>query len=437
VSALSNQQFLQSLLIAVSSLLLSAAILVPGYLSFVSVLHPELAPYIDTRPARTRTFTGSSFKPVYGKGRQEGSATLVTELNGDRAIIARRAYLKASDYPFLRCDMDGQHPGMEVFFFWRTQQVPSELFQQKAHWTCDNGRTLNLTQSDDWTGTITEIGLVVVGELRSAPLMLNALSVEPFSNAGMLEAIWGEWTAFEPWTQTSVFAYRGVPTNWRGLLYPVPSLALWAGLATTIGCLMTLLLQGRNTRKGKTNEADNQRYLPMATITVTLAWLALDTMWQDKLWQQNAETRYQFAGKTHDEKLLADWDGKYYAFAKHIKHNILPAEPQNIVVLAAPNTPNAFGSRLRYHLLPEHQVNVDHSWPRRDNPDYHYAVNAGQVNAARKEQYFILMTTSGQDARTADLYTLADITNDIQETLVYANEVAALYRVVPAQEGKP
>ena len=107
MSTLSNQQFLQSLLIAITSLLLSAAILVPGYPYLVGVIHPDLAPYIDTRPAKTRTFTGSSFKPVYGKGRQEGSATLVTELNGDQAVIARRAYLKGSDYPFVRCNMDG------------------------------------------------------------------------------------------------------------------------------------------------------------------------------------------------------------------------------------------------------------------------------------------------------------------------------------------
>ena len=110
MSTLSNKQFLQSLLAAVISLVLSAAILVPGYLYLAGVIYPDLAPYIDAQPAPKRAFTGSSFKSVYGKSRQEGSATLIAELNGDRALISRRTYLKASDYPFLRCDTSTPAP---------------------------------------------------------------------------------------------------------------------------------------------------------------------------------------------------------------------------------------------------------------------------------------------------------------------------------------
>jgi hypothetical protein len=435
MSTISNKQFLHSLLVAIASLLLSAAILIPGYLYCLPALNPELGPYIEATPAKPQHFAGRSFTPVYGEGKQDGTATIVTALNGDRTIIARRAYLKASDYPFLRCSVEGQHPGLEVFFFWRTLQSPKDIFQYKTHWVCDNGNALNLTQSENWKGTVTEMGFVVAGELREAPLRFKSASLEAFSYTGTLAVIWAEWTAFSPWVQASIFAYRGIPIGSKALLYPVPMFAAWAGLALTVGwAIVSLLRAKREKNKGKETTASQPYTVVIAVLTLTLPWVILDMIWQSKLSSQNTETRYLFAGKTHHEKMLADWDGEYYEFAQYIKSNVLPRERQKISILAMPDTLKVYGYRLRYHLLPEHFVDLRFSSPLPKRPDYHRPINGRGLARARKSQYYIVVTAPDLDASRADLLTLAGTSSTGSGILVYANKAAALYQVTPNVE---
>ncbi|MCR9185092.1 MAG: hypothetical protein NXH81_06835 [Halieaceae bacterium] len=347
---ISNREFLQALGLALTSIAASAALLLPAYLLLVPVLHPEFKPYIDQQKADAITIPGNLFRPVvFGDGGLEGSVAVISELAEiapeDHAVLVHRRLFQADQFPFLRYHIEGRNPALRIMLFWQRADTPGENHFAELDYSGDGPQLHNLLRNEEWRGTITELAVGFFGDLRGGTVKLHRVELMPYSHSGILRTVWAEWTAFAPWDQRSINAYRGVPSG--ALMYPVPAIAIW--LATS---MIVILLLRQFTRR------DNQSsplWLP-AILATGLAWAFLDGLWLQQLFRQNTETRHLFAGKALHEKKLADWDGEYYAAAHVIKQQLAISDA--IVSIYRDREQRAFAERLRFHLLPEVKTSI-------------------------------------------------------------------------------
>ncbi|MEQ8262153.1 hypothetical protein [Pseudohaliea sp.] len=416
--------FAATLTIALLSLLAStalAALLLPRALP---LLNPALAPFLGSAAVAPVEVAGNRFRPVvYGEGGYAGNASRITSLRDGEAVLVAKLREPANHFPFLRWRATGLHPGYMTHLFWRVAERPDELFSTPLQYAGQGANWANLSKHPDWRGTITELGIGVFGDLRETAFTLEAVALEPYSAAAARRVVWQEWTNFLPWQQNTIHAYRGQTPGM--LVSPV----LLIGAATIVGLgisAIACLLLGR--MKGYAGFSHNMRWVSLAVIGV--GWLALDALWQHHLTRQGAETRLLFAGLEHEEKLLADWDGDYFAFARKISETYLPGNKDSIPLLAVPQTPKRYGFRIRYHLLPSHYADISHfSYPP-GGSDYLRPMNSDLLKKAiRSSEYFVVITPPQIKANKVDVFSLANVEPSGIEENVYANEAAVLFKV--------
>ncbi|MEQ9465360.1 MAG: hypothetical protein RJQ10_16990 [Haliea sp.] len=344
-AAISNREFLRALVLAVAALALGAALLVTGYSLLVPVLHPEFEPSITGDRADAIVIPGKRFQPVvFGDAGTAGEAAVVSKLakapTEDHAVLVHRRQLRADQLPFLRLHMEGRNPALRVMLFWQRADAPGENHFAELDHAGAGPYLHNLLRHDEWKGTITELAVGLFGDLRGEAVTLHSVALEPYSYRGLLQTVWTEWTAFTPWTQSSINVYRGVPVG--ALVFPVPMIAAWLATGIVIIVLWRMAFRERS--------RPSRAWLP-AAIAIGIAWAALDALWLQQLFRQNAETRYLFAGKTLHEKKLADWDGEYYAASSWIKDSWDSSADELIILHEESHL--ALAQRMRFHLLPE------------------------------------------------------------------------------------
>lgn len=417
-----------TLFTAAGILLVSVALATIGYLAFLPKLQPEFAPYISQAGAKPYRIEGSNFRRIFGTMNQNDGASIVTAMEqDDRAMMARKVYLNADALPFLSYQMEGLHPGFKPHIFWRRQDQPDELYQQPLYNSGSALTFFNLSKNENWTGKITEVGVFALGGLRGSSWTVKQIGLEPYTKLNLLQTIWDEWTAFSPWQQHTIHAYRGAVKE--PILFPTVAGMVVILLAIGVTGVMSGLSRVTNLAI-----IDSRSAYISVLIVCGACWLALDVLWQKQLIQQTRETRYLFAGKTHHEKLLADWDGEYYAFAKEIVDNYLPERLDHIPLLAVPNVPKAYGFRLGYHLLPDHRLNISHhSWPGAGSNEL-TVMSDQRFQRASREPYLIVITGPSTDANAGNLFDISDVSVDTNIELVYANNAAALYKVLPEND---
>lgn len=371
-----DREFLRVMGVALLCLAASAAIMLALYLNLlVPRLHPALAPYLDSTGAEPITLPGRRFRPeLVGNGGYEGNTAIITELVNEEAVLKAAQALSSGDYPFLRYRGEGLHPGIKVYLFWRTAHAPAELQVMPLHNNGDGTFYVNLSKEEQWTGTIIETSIGVFGDLRGQPFRLEEVAFLPFGRGALLRTIWGEWTAFEVWDQTSINRQDLAPK--KALLKPNGVISLWALLAMLLGWAAWRL-----------RPAVQPSHWPYPVPVVVLgclgvAWAVISGLWLNKLVLQNAETRYLFAGKTLEERYLADWDGEYYALAQKVKaamplgaeRNESTAGEKLIILYANNELREPYPARLRYHLQPEIRVEysrpISEGWVKRAARDY-------------------------------------------------------------------
>ncbi|MEQ8515849.1 MAG: hypothetical protein RIC38_09625, partial [Chromatocurvus sp.] len=326
---------------------------------------------------------------VAGNGGYEGNSAVITELLNEEGVLKATRPLNSADYPFLRFRAKGLHPGFKLYLFWRTARAPAELQSTPLHYNGDGTHYANLSKEDKWQSMIIETSIGVFGDLRGESFRLEEVSFLPYGKANLLRTIWTEWTAFEAWDQEFVNAYRGVPK--APIAYPAPTVA-----ALTGGAIFLFVTLQAISRRRSGEQGDVQTHaLTGIMILGLMGWGVLDGLWQNKLFRQSAETIHLFAGKSHHEKMLGDWDGEYYAFAHTIKTEYLPNATQKIPVLAMAGVPKAYGFRMEYHLLPEHvALTSGYSYPQKGSDLL--SVSSARIiqRAARRSNYFIVLTTT-------------------------------------------
>jgi hypothetical protein len=337
-----SQRLLWSFGVAFSALGLGVLLLISAY----SLLSPDARMYrADSYDGATgpRVIEANSLVARIGRAEFDGDNGLaLTRLSGDRAILTQRLDLQAQDYAFLQYRLTARNPGQRIYLIWKSAESPAEIFSLPLNWSGDNNTTVSLVDNPDWSGTITEIGLDVYGELRNQSLVISDLSLLPGSATGLLSAVWSQWTTFRGWSQKSI-NHLGDPES--TLPTPAEAAAAWAALALALALLLRLMAP----RRGQ----------PMVILgsAILVPWLAFDILWQRELNIQHSETRYLFSGKAMHERHLADEDSEIYSYAKRLKTASLPDYPSRVFILHDSEEHDFERLKTQYYLLPHNIYN--------------------------------------------------------------------------------
>ena len=345
-----NMAFLKSLSGAIALLILSAAILITGYLYYF----PKVAFVVsqNQQPSADPIAIGAdNLRLILGQGEYADQTLALQQLTDTdkRSIIsAGRLSLDASSYPFLQYTINNLQPGLDLLFYWRTRDNPQQISTATLYWSGEGPTYFNLTKEAEWKGHIIEIGLLIYGDLRNQPLEIVELGLYPYSAKALWSTIWSEWTAFEGWSQRSINYLVG--TAPKSILSPTIATSAWCGLAIFLYGTWCLAVAIKTRKKPKIS-------IIVLTTIVLIGWITLDFKWQIELFRQLSDTKYLYAGKTIDEKNLAAEDGDLYAYIKHLKTDVLPEDPVRIFILHDSEGHNYWRLRAQYHLLPHNIYN--------------------------------------------------------------------------------
>jgi hypothetical protein len=302
-----------------------------------------------------------------GTTQMKGDALEITALKpykeSQRAIVVSRTTFSAGSYPFLKYQIKGQHPGVKIYLIWRTAANPRVMSSAQLYWNPDKPSTINLGENINWEGSIVEVGIDVIGELRDQPLTLSQLALMPHSWQTVMASIWSQWTAFRGWTGRSINHLLGTPGV--ATLSPTLAMAAWAGAA-----LIFLFGLGALRRDHR---------LSSYGAVILIPWVALDLLWQSELTAQLEETEYLFGGKTMQEKHLVDVDRHIYAYATRLKDEVLPSSAARIFILHDSEGPNFDRLKTQYYLLPHNIYNYGRTPPTRAVRPGDYVLVLGEV----------------------------------------------------------
>ena len=348
-----NTAFFRSLFSALIALAISAVVLIV----FFSLYHTTalFEQHNPNKPTPSKlSFNHENFKLVFGQGNKTPHALILTSLDerSGRAIVSKgNTSFDAANYPFLSYNVSNFHPGVELFLFWRTNQNIKQLHTAELYWSGDGTTYTHLGKEKNWKGTITEIGLLILGDLRNTPLEIGGIELSPHSTTTLLSTVWSEWLAFEGWSQKSINFLRGASPS--PLLSPTTAIAVWCGLALLINISWAWVTTAKNNFSFKLN------IMAISSILL-IGWIALDLKWQLEISRQLLDTAHLYAAKSPKEKYLTAEDSPLYAYIDYLKKNILPKRTDRIFVLHNSAGHNYWRLRAQYHLLPHNVYNYGH-----------------------------------------------------------------------------
>ena len=300
------------------------------FIGFVAYFHS--GPWLTNVEART--LPGSDLKPARGQVRIEGSVAILEAPGDDGNVIAAASFppFDAANYRFVQVRMTGAYPAGGAHFVWRAQKGENTV--RRVPLLSSGGRILpvTLTELDGWRGQIAGVGIIARGPM-SAPLVVQSVELRPSSVWTTIDAMFSDWFEFEPWDGGSIhFMAGGNPS----LAHPLP---LFLGIASLVGIALylALIVMGHT------------RFSAQVAIAIALlGWLAIDARWQWNLWKQLDITRFQYAGKSWEEKRRAAEDGRLFEFMRAARREI-GAKPAHVYVFADDEFDRVRGA---YHLFP-------------------------------------------------------------------------------------
>jgi len=270
-----------------------------------------------------------------GRGRVDGTRLVLERPGEDGAaagVMTFFAPIEARNYRVLTVHATGAWPAGGATLIWRSKA--NERVVSKIDLVVSGGRILPVTLSatDGWTGPILGMGIVARSDFR-APWIIERVELRPASVWTTIDAMLGDWFEFEPWDGGSIhFMAGGNPS----LRHPLP---LFLGVTLLVG----LALYGLVIVLGHT------RFDAKVAVAIALAgWALVDARWQWNLAKQLDITRFQYAGKSWEDKRLAAEDGALYAFMREAKAKMGPA-PAHVFVFADDEYDRVRGA---YHLYP-------------------------------------------------------------------------------------
>lgn len=345
---------------------------------------------------------GSRFGLIRGRGHAYWGAFVLEALdNSQLGIVSTKTEpIAAESYPRVECRLTGFEPeSMQLSLLWRTREQPNQNFHVNLDAWDPGVVSAELAAQDDWSGTVTGVGLAVQGELYE-PLVVQSCTFPSASvrtAAATIARQWGRLFAFKGTTINLPFdAERG---DYASLLIVV---AIAAGLA--MGTYY-LLARRRHWRRD-----------PGAFLAVFLiGWLLLDARWQVDLWRQLGLTAQQFAGKTTEQKHEAETDHAVFELMQKVDA-ALPTPPVRVHFLADNSKLRARGA---FFLYPQ---NVYH--------DLRPSVPSVTPEQLRSGDYALLLGYSGLTyEREQQLLLWPDGSSKSVEAILVPNKHTELLRI--------
>ena len=251
-----------------------AAAIIAG-VAFLSLQYPGSG-------AQGMTFGADAMQMRVGDGQVNDGEGVITDYSANVAIISTDPlYLDTQSLPLLRVDIGGDNE-KRATFFWRRQQDPNELYTQRLPGAGVD--YVALTNSPEWSGTVTEIGFIFYKD-QDREVRFRSAELRPYSVPGHIATLAQDWSASSRWSQRSV---HWLPAGDVSTVLPLPALmALWLLLALVASVALY--------RKDRGQTA-------VVVITVSLtAWCLLDLRWTANRVGQTTDTvaDYPLLSATH------------------------------------------------------------------------------------------------------------------------------------------
>jgi hypothetical protein len=350
-----------------------------------------------------RAIPGAQLQLVRGTVRVEGGAMYLEKPAEDGSIIVSanlEVPIEASDFRIARVRIAGAFPKEGLSLVWRTEKPMKTVPRMPVQ--SSGGRVLPVTLGaiDGWSGKIIGVGLVSRGPL-AGPLLVDRIEFVPTSVWTTIDGMVSDWVEFEPWDGGSIhFMAGGNPS----LRHPLP-LFLGIAMLVAIGLYLVVIVLGHT------------RFEPQAALAIALlGWAVVDARWQLNLWKQLDITRYQYAGKSWEEKRRSAEDGRLFEFMTAAKAKIGDA-PAHVFVFADDEFDRVRGA---YHLYPRN-VTVQ---PKRQSLLPAATFKAGD--------FLVLYRKRGVQYSPSEKVMRWDATESIRAELVHFSEGSAVFRVLGA-----
>lgn len=272
---------------------------------------------------------------VRGAGRVEGDRVVIAAPGPDGNALAATNLeppLDARNFRYVTVRASGPWPSGGVSFAWRTKGDEAKVHRIELSPAGGRIQPAVLGSIDGWSGVVTGIGVIVRGDL-AGPFSVESIELRPSSGWVTIEGILADWVEFEPWDGGSIhFMAGGNPA----LRHPLP-LFLGVSFVGAIALYLLVIILGHTRFDAR-----------VALAIALLGWAVIDARWQLNLLKQLDITRWQYAGKSWEEKRLAAEDGRLFAFMREAKEKI-GAAPAHVFVFADEEFDRVRGA---YHLYP-------------------------------------------------------------------------------------
>jgi len=338
---------------------------------------------------------------VRGQGRVEGTRVLIEGPAPDgtaAAILNFFSPIEARSFRVVSVQVSGAYPPGGVSLVWRVKGS-EERAVNRVELVNSGGRILPVTLGsvDGWSGSVLGIGLIARGDFR-APFVIERIELKPASAWTTIDAMVSAWLEFEPWDGGSIhFMAGGNPA----LKHPLP-LFLGISFVVAIGLYLLVIVLGHT------------RFDPKVALAIALlGWALIDVRWQWNLAKQLDITRFQYAGKSWEDKRLAAEDGALFAFMREAAAKI-GDKPAHIFVFSDDEYGRVRGA---YHLYPKN-VSVH---PKRQTLLPAATYKAGDV--------LVLFRKRGVEYNQADKRLRWEGTQSVTADLIHFSQGSAVFRV--------
>ena len=320
---------IQIVRMTVMSLLLALATLIAGVYIFNVMFHQQgrLSP-VTWSADTTHAASGNGTITTEGLELELGEA--------GRAVFALPIpQLDSDKYPSLHLGFADRPVNINLLVLWRTAATGEEVHVYRVPVDLRKSQWLATREMPGWTGSITSLGLVIIGP-PGERITLTDASVFPASLMQQLKTLASDWTKFAAWQHHSINFHSGVSSN-ASSVYPVPVAIAILALGLIFYRLLLLVL-------GPTASFD---WRVVAGIFLT-CWISLDLLWQGKLLTQLGKTYDTFYGRDTPEQLAVGPDAELISFVAGINQQLASTDARIFVSSAD----DYLGMRGAYYLYP-------------------------------------------------------------------------------------
>ena len=283
--------------------------------------------------AKPLSWNGTALTLNKGQGYSDQGNLVITGLADQNIAVASLSppVFQAKDYSAINWSVSGATPGVEMEFLWRTAE--NRVFVRPLVWAANTLEPLEMAVDENWRGQIIDLAIVVKGTL-TAPLLVNGVSLGSASLPGALSNMVKKWFELDRWRGTSIHFLDGDAIDKK--INPVLAIAAIILLALVLNLILAIA-----------------KIMPLNVAMVwgmvLLGWFILDIRWQANLFQQLDLTHQQFAGKTWEDKHLADEDAALFNFMRKVKSTLPPANGRILYF-----SDDAYSrGKGAYHLYPQ------------------------------------------------------------------------------------